>query len=67
MRIRCKHCGVIIESKNRHNSVWCKCGKVGIDGGNDYIKISGYIGDWDTVIEKIVDEYIEPVEELSDD
>lgn len=42
-KIKCKKCGDIIESKSRHDMVWCKCGSVAIDGGNNYIKISGDI------------------------
>ena len=36
--IRCKHCGDEIESRRRHEMVWCKCGKVAVDGGHDYTK-----------------------------
>ena len=45
MKIKCKKCGDIIESKSRHDMVWCKCGKVAIDGGNEYVKISGFLED----------------------
>lgn len=31
-KIQCKHCGEIIESKNIHNFVWCKCGSCAVDG-----------------------------------
>ena len=48
-RLMCKHCGDIIQSKHRHDMVWCKCGKVGIDGGTDYIKITGNKDDWEYV------------------
>lgn len=37
-RIRCKHCGEIIESKSTNDFQKCKCGAVGIDGGLDYAK-----------------------------
>lgn len=37
-KIRCKHCGDVIESKHRHDFVWCKCGKVAVDGGKSYLK-----------------------------
>lgn len=37
-RIRCKHCGNIIESKSTNDFKRCKCGAVGIDGGLDYAK-----------------------------
>ena len=37
-KVRCKHCGDVIESKHRHDFVWCKCGKVAVDGGLSYLK-----------------------------
>lgn len=39
-RIKCNHCGDIIESKHRHDFVKCSCGKISIDGGLDYQRIS---------------------------
>ena len=40
-RAQCKLCKDIIESKHRHDFVTCKCGKLSVDGGYDYIKRSG--------------------------
>lgn len=40
-RIKCKLCGEIIESKNRHDYKECKCGKVAVDGGKDYLRRCG--------------------------
>lgn len=40
-KIQCKHCGEIIESTSVHNFVSCKCGKVAVDGGKDYLKRCG--------------------------
>lgn len=37
-KIKCKHCGQIIESKFRHDFTWCKCGKVFVDGGHEYLR-----------------------------
>lgn len=37
-KIRCKLCGDVIESKTRHDFVWCKCGACAVDGGHDYTK-----------------------------
>lgn len=37
-RIRCKHCGDIIESKHRHDYIECSCGRVFADGGHDYLR-----------------------------
>ncbi len=38
--IRCTHCGDEVFSNHRHDFKSCKCKKVSIDGGFDYIKIS---------------------------
>ncbi len=40
-QIRCHSCGWHIRSKNRHDFVTCKCGKVSLDGGSWYQKING--------------------------
>ena len=45
MQIKCRKCSDIIESKHRHDMVWCKCGAIAIDGGNDYCKITGSLDD----------------------
>lgn len=37
-RIKCKHCGDVIESTHRHDFKYCKCGKVAVDGGADYAR-----------------------------
>jgi Zn finger protein HypA/HybF involved in hydrogenase expression len=36
--IRCNHCKDEIESVHRHDFKYCKCGKVAVDGGKDYLK-----------------------------
>jgi len=41
-KIQCLHCKDIIESTHRHDFKWCRCGKVSVDGGNDYLKRSWY-------------------------
>ena len=46
-KIRCKKCGEIIESKNVHDYVTCKCGACAVDGGHVYLRRSGYLGDWE--------------------
>ena len=38
--IECPVCHTIIYSRCRHDFRECKCGKVSIDGGFDYIRIS---------------------------
>lgn len=47
--IKCKHCGDVIKSKHRHDFVWCSCGKVAVDGGNDYLKITGNQEDYEVL------------------
>ena len=36
--IQCKHCGEIIESKSVHDFKICRCGKVFVDGGHEYLR-----------------------------
>lgn len=36
--IKCKHCGDVIESKTRHDFVWCSCESCFVDGGYDYLR-----------------------------
>lgn len=48
--IKCKHCGDIIFSRTRHDFRSCMCEKVFIDGGRDYLKISGNIEDMENII-----------------
>jgi len=39
-RAKCKKCGDIIQSDNRHDFVQCKCGRISVDGGSWYTKRS---------------------------
>ena len=41
MIIRCLKCNDIIESKDLHDCVSCKCGACSIDGGTQYTRIGG--------------------------
>lgn len=43
-KIKCLKCNTVIESKHRHDMVWCKCGDVSVDGGDDYLKMSAKDG-----------------------
>ena len=52
-RIRCKHCGDVIESKSTHDFKFCSCGKVAIDGGHSCLKRSGNPNDWEELSEFI--------------
>lgn len=36
--IKCNTCGDIIESKQVHEFVTCRCGLCSVDGGTDYLK-----------------------------
>lgn len=40
-RILCNKCLDVIESKSRHDFIWCSCGSVAVDGGMDYMKRCG--------------------------
>jgi ribosomal protein S27AE len=40
-RAKCAECGDVIESRHRHDFVWCKCGSIAVDGGHDYIRCIG--------------------------
>lgn len=36
--IKCTNCGDVIESTSRHDFKMCSCGRVGVDGGHDYMR-----------------------------
>lgn len=40
-KIKCNHCGEVIESISEHDFKMCKCGKVGVDGGKEYLRRLG--------------------------
>lgn len=40
-KAKCKKCNTIIESKHRHDFVYCECEAIFVDGGNDYWKAGG--------------------------
>ena len=44
-KAKCKQCGTIVHSKHRHDFVSCGCGSFALDGGNDYLKVTGNFGD----------------------
>ena len=39
--IECLNCGDTIYSPHRHSTVYCTCEETAIDGGRDYIKVTG--------------------------
>jgi len=59
--IRCKKCGDVIESKNVHDLVSCKCGNCSVDGGKQYIRRS-----FTTTPEEAYEELSE-LEDVNDD
>ena len=44
---KCKKCDTVIESKHRHDFVWCKCKSLAVDGGKDYLRRCGILNDDD--------------------
>ena len=46
-KARCLSCMEVIESKHRHDFVYCKCGKIAVDGGKDYLKRVGNLNDYE--------------------
>ena len=58
-KIKCKHCGDVIESKFRHDFQFCKCGKVAVDGGHEYLRrvfSTSPTEDFEDLSECVVDE-----------
>lgn len=64
-RIRCIKCGNIIESKSRHDFVWCSCHSVAVDGGHDYQRIC--FDKIENVIRVLDDDTEEPVDREIDE
>lgn len=50
-KIKCNKCGDIIESFNRHDFKFCSCQSVAVDGGHDYLRRCGNMGDWEDLSE----------------
>ena len=50
-KIQCNLCKDVIESKYRHDMVVCKCYNLSVDGGNDYLKVSFIINNWQFYVE----------------
>ena len=48
--IRCKKCGEVIESETVHDFKFCSCGSCAVDGGHDYLRRCGNLGDWEEQI-----------------
>lgn len=43
--IKCLKCGDVLESKYRHDFQMCSCHSVFVDGGKDYCRVGGNLGD----------------------
>lgn len=56
VKIRCKKCGDVLQSKHVHDFVMCKCKSCFIDGGDEYTRIGGWKTDWEYVQSKGDDE-----------
>ena len=54
--IECKKCKDIIYSRCRHDMRWCSCGSCAIDGGFDYLKVTGNFEDWEMTEVHILDD-----------
>lgn len=50
-RVMCVNCYDVIESKYRHDFLMCKCGKIGVDGGLDYLRRLGEPEDMEEMAE----------------
>ena len=46
-KIRCLNCGDEIESTYRHDFKFCRCGRVAVDGGHDYLRRVGRMEDFE--------------------
>lgn len=66
--IRCKKCGDVIYSRYVHDMHSCKCEAVYIDGGKEYLRISGT--EWEHVAIDLIDNtykvWVEPEPEFKD-
>lgn len=50
--IKCNICGDKIKSMSRHDYKKCECGRIAIDGGDDYMKINYIKYDDFTIIDE---------------
>lgn len=45
-KVKCKKCNDTIESKHRHDFVYCNCMSIAVDGGKNYLKRVGNINEF---------------------
>lgn len=66
-KIKCKHCGDIIESKHVHDYKQCSCGKVAVDGGHCYLRRSFKSSPKEDYIDLSIVEYQDEIVEYQDE
>lgn len=54
--IKCLKCGDIIYSRSHHDFHWCSCKSCAIDGGFNYLKITGDYENWKSVQINVLDD-----------
>lgn len=53
-KIKCLECGDVITSSHRHDMIWCSCGGLFIDGGDDYCRVGGRnLWNYETIEEEV--------------
>lgn len=52
MKIKCKHCGEVIEGDKKGTYITCKCGKIAIDETEYYCRVNGNVEDFEEVKEE---------------
>ena len=56
-KIKCKSCGDIIESNNRHDFKFCSCESCAVDGGHEYLRRCGNLEDFEEMmVTKVTEE-----------
>lgn len=48
--LKCNKCGDVMYSIDRHDFRHCKCGACAVDGGRDYLKISGEANSYEIIV-----------------
>jgi len=55
-KAQCKLCGDVVESKERHDLVWCRCGGIAVDGGLNYLRRLAYNFDYLIELSEVEDD-----------
>lgn len=50
-RAKCNHCGWVIESQGRHHLNVCGCGRLYVDGGQEYLRRGGDLNNYEELSE----------------